>query len=196
MLSKDGWFTVSIKSGGNTLSEYYHKGDVFVLGAKGDYYEIALRNTSPRRAIAVVNIDGLCAVDGREFLGDGLGYILEPGVLVTIDCWRFQNSQCPPLQFGYLPSGFEKEMDEPGNPGVIEALFFFEQTKPYYSPNWLAQSGYNKRTIQRRGWGTKDEERVIREQFAKEHSPISTIVIQYEERSALEKMGVFNLPSE
>jgi len=196
VLSNDGWFTMSIKSGGDTLSEYYHKNDVFVLGAKGGHYEIALRNTSPRRAIAVVNIDGLCAVDGRELLEDGLGYILEPGVSVNVDCWRFQTNQCPPLQFGYLPRGFEKEMDEPGNPGVIEAIFFFERTKPYCSSNWLAQSGYNKKTIERRGWGAKDEERVIREQFAKEHSPISTIVIQYEERSAFEEMGIFNSPNE
>jgi hypothetical protein len=140
-------------------------------------------------------VDGLCAIDGRELLENGGGYILEPGVLITVDCWRFQTNQCPPLQFGYLPSGFEREMDEPGNPGVIDAFFFFEQKKPYYSSNWVAQSGYNKKTVKRLGWTANDEEQVIREQFAREHSPTSSISIQYEERSALEKMGISNLPT-
>ncbi|PWU23020.1 hypothetical protein C5B42_04405 [Candidatus Cerribacteria bacterium 'Amazon FNV 2010 28 9'] len=196
MLSADGWFSMAVVSNGKTLREFYHKGEVFVLGNKGDLYELHISNKSPRRVMVVLNIDGLCAIDGMELADAGLGYIIEPTSLVIVECWRFETGDCAPFQFSCIPQGFEGKMDEPGNLGVIEATFFFEQRHPFYSSDWLSQSGYAVHKRSGSGWGKASEKRVIREQFAKEFSPTSTIVVQYEERSALEKMGVILLPKE
>jgi len=190
VISQNSQFSMGIKMGGITLSEYLHEDEVFVHGPKGETFAISLMNNSSRRAVAVVSMDGLCIIDGLEMLEQGLGYILEPGKQITVDCWRFKGSQCPELQFGYRPPGFENIMDEPANPGVIEAIFFYEQEDPQYSSNWLAQSGFRIEEHNPSGWGSTRKLQVIREQFAREEQDAGKLVIQYEERDALEKMGI------
>lgn len=178
MISKDGWFSLTVKSGGLRLVESYSKGEIVVRAIAGATFTLALTNSSRRRAMAIVNIDGLCIIDGLELAYEGLGYILEPGMTIELSCWRMEE-YCPELAFGRLPEGFENQMDVPTKPGVIEALFFFEQAAPYYTGAFLAQSGFATQRSEGIGWSGKPKERIVREQFAKEASPISSITIRY-----------------
>ncbi len=182
MLSKNGQFSMFINSGGNALAELENGTGTFVVGPKGDTFSLNLRNTSSRRVIVMINIDGFCTIDGLDLLGEDVGYILEPGVLVTIDCWRFKTGQCLPLQFGRLPGGFIEENDETGNQGVIEAIFFNEETDPDHGSMTL---GLNFKTLNHSGWGSQNEKKVVREHFVKKVAPESTITIMYVQRSKL-----------
>lgn len=183
-------FCLEIKMGGITLREYFHKEKVFIHGPKGEAFTISLSNSSLRRAIVVVSMDGLCVIDGLGMQDEGLGYILEPGQHMAIDCWRFKGFQCPQLRFGHRPPGFENTMDQPVNPGVIEAVFFFEQENPHYATNWLAQSGFRLEEHTSTGWGSTRKTQVIQEQFAREENPIGRLIIQYDEKDALESIGI------
>ncbi len=51
-------------------------------------YGIRLRNTTPRRQLVVVSVDGLNVLDGQEASVDGGGYVLRPWETLDIPGWR------------------------------------------------------------------------------------------------------------
>ena len=113
---------------GHALSTIHHRGSDFVVGERGERYEIQLHNNSASRMEVVVTVDGLDVVSGRA--GDFTrqrGYVLEPFGTVTIDGFRTSLSTVAAFRFSGVGDSFAAQVGAPHNAGVIGVAAFKER---------------------------------------------------------------------
>lgn len=151
MTTQNG-FGLLVTSEGRPISEMNDlSGAAYVVGEAGQTFQVRLSNDTQGRALAVLKVDELNAVNGvnNELK---VGYIVPPGGRLSIDGWFFPPGQILNFQFGQLPAGFRHRMDEP-KLGVIEVTYYLESPQPIYSANMLNQLAYRKVLPRSNGWG-------------------------------------------
>ncbi len=112
---------------GQPLPAYRVGADPFVVGEPGRRYAIRIDNQSPYRLEAVVSVDGLDVVDGREASFDKRGYILHPGGTTIIDGFRTSTSEVAAFRFGSVASSYAAQTTGSArNVGVVGVALFAE----------------------------------------------------------------------
>src|SRR5690606_11632904 len=62
---------------GRLLPQYRHAGDRWIAGTPGHRYAVRLANTTDRRVLVVLSVDGVNAVTGEDADPSQAGYVLE-----------------------------------------------------------------------------------------------------------------------
>ena len=127
---KQGSYGIEVLVNGRAVREYAHGGDTFVAGKKGAGYALRITNDSDKRVCAVVTVDGLSVLDGKESSHESGGYILPPFQSVTIPGWRLDNEAVAKFVFSSLPESYANRMGKPGAIGVIGCAVFSERAIP------------------------------------------------------------------
>lgn len=124
--------TISLQDeSGHTLPGFAAGGKTFAVGRPGSRYSIVLRNNTPARFEAVVSVDGLDVIDGREAGFDKRGYLLNPHGSVTIDGFRRSEDAVAAFRFGSVRGSYAaKTTGETRNVGVIGVALFHERGVP------------------------------------------------------------------
>ncbi len=119
-----------------TLQVYSDHGRPVVAGRPGARYALRLVNTSARRVLAVVAIDGVNVVTG-ETAGIGQrGYVLEPWQATAITGWRKSDDEVAAFEFTALADSYAARTGRPQDVGVI-GVAVFREAQPLPPPSVL-----------------------------------------------------------
>ncbi|RYD45950.1 MAG: hypothetical protein EOP83_30450, partial [Verrucomicrobiaceae bacterium] len=66
--------TVTVK--GRPITEYAHNGQTFIEGRENSQFEIKVTNHNTYRVEAIVAVDGLSILDGKDAGPESQGYLL------------------------------------------------------------------------------------------------------------------------
>ena len=122
----DGW-----------LPQYRHGGDSWVAGTPGHRYAVRLTNTSGRRVLVVLSVDGVNAVTGQTASTSQGGYVLDPWETTEIDGWRKSLDDVAQFVFTDLGDSYAARTGRPRNVGVI-GIAVFEEARPRRIPHALS----------------------------------------------------------
>lgn len=120
------------RDSGRTLPQYPHRGDRWIAGTPGHRYSVRLTNTSGRRVLAVLSVDGVNAVSGQTADPAQAGYVLGPYESAEISGWRKSLDDVAQFYFTDLGDSYAARTGRPRNVGVIGVAVFEERT--YYAP--------------------------------------------------------------
>lgn len=127
---------VEIISGGSVLRQLHHNNQVYLEAPAAGEYEIRLTNTSPTRRLAVVSVDGVNVIDGKDAGYQGTGYVLGPWQSTTIKGFLRGPTECARFTFAEAGGSYAAQTGRgKKNTGVIGVAVFDEKAKlPVFVP--------------------------------------------------------------
>ncbi len=118
---------------GETLRQYRHQGRRYVVGVPGHAYEIALRNQSGGRLLAVMSVDGVNVLSGETAATQQGGYVFGAWERDTIRGWRKNLDEIAQFNFTALPDSYAARTGRPNEVGVI-GVALFREARPLPPP--------------------------------------------------------------
>lgn len=116
---------------GSALRQILHNGQSYVEAPPSGEYEIRLTNTSGSRRLAVVSVDGINVIDGKDAGVEGSGYVLGPFQSTTIKGFLRGSSECARFTFAESGGSYAAQTGRgKKNTGVIGVAVFDEKVKP------------------------------------------------------------------
>ncbi len=115
---------------GETLRQYRHQGRRYVVGVPGHAYEIAVRNQSDERLLAVMSVDGVNVLSGETASTAQGGYVFDAWQRDTIRGWRKNLDEVAQFHFTALPDSYAARTGRPDDVGVIGVALFREARPP------------------------------------------------------------------
>ena len=151
-------FEIRVLVKGRPITEYYHNGQMFVEGRDGSNFEIEFKNLTAGRVEAVLAVDGLSVIDGKDAGPASPGYVVEANGTLRIPGWKLTDEQVAQFVFaGKKNSYASQSTGSARNAGVLGAMVFAEKPRPYQmaqtfvgQPNMIA-SGYAFNNASARG---------------------------------------------
>ena len=125
--------TVVDRDRGDWLPQYRHRGDTWIAGMPGHRYAVRLTNTTGRRVLVVLSVDGINAVTGQTASASQGGYVLNPWETTEINGWRKSLDDVAQFVFTDLGDSYAARTGRPRNVGVI-GIAVFEEARPRYVP--------------------------------------------------------------
>jgi hypothetical protein len=104
-----------------------HEGKIYVAATEGERYSIRVKNTTPRRLLVVLTVDGRNAIDGEPGRVDGSGHVLEPFAEFVFKGWRQTSDAVAAFRFGVKEDSYSSQMGSPENVGIIGVAVFEEK---------------------------------------------------------------------
>lgn len=150
---------------GRSITEYPHNGQVFVEGRESSAFEISVRNNNPFRVEAVISVDGLSVMDGKEAGINSSGYLVEPGETIKVPGWKLSDAQVASFEFaGKGKSYAAQSTGSSRNTGVIGLMAFKERpgrtnyiAQPHVHNGWLGhgQPSWSSGTPRYDSWNVR-----------------------------------------
>ena len=105
------------------------KGRRFLVGERGERYEIVLKNDARRPIEVVVSVDGLDVMDGKTASLQKRGYVLAPFETLAVDGFRTSDATVAAFRFGSVFDSYgHRRHGDAINAGVI-GIAVFEETR-------------------------------------------------------------------
>lgn len=122
---------VEVLQSGRVLRSTHHQGQVYLEAPPEGEYEIRLTNTSLSRRLAVVSVDGINVIDGKDAGYEGSGYVLNALQSMTIKGFLRSNSECARFTFAAAGGSYAAQTGRgTKNTGMIGVAVFDEKPKP------------------------------------------------------------------
>jgi len=128
-----GSFGVELVVAGSALPVFEHRGRSYAAGEPGGRYTVRVHNWSDRRVEAVVAVDGLDVIDGREADRGKRGYIIGPYSYADIDGWRTSLHEVAAFRFTHPDDSYAVRTGHSGELGLVEVCVFTEK-EPAFRP--------------------------------------------------------------
>lgn len=157
---------------GKPITEYPHNGQVFMEGRDNSNFEIEIRNQNAHRVEAVISVDGLSVIDGKDAGPASSGYVIEAHSSVRIPGWKLNDDQVAAFEFAGKRDSYSAAVNggSARNTGVIGVLAYKEKPqRPVYvntyssafpgsygaiSKSTLRSAGYSSGGLESLGGGT------------------------------------------
>ena len=121
--------TLRVLVKGRAIQEYPHEGSTYVEGRQGSAYALQICNNNPHRIEAVISVDGLSVIDGKEAGLHSTGYVIEAFRTVTIPGWKLNGTEAAAFEFGAKDDAYATGVTGSSrNTGVIGVMAFREQS--------------------------------------------------------------------
>ncbi|HEY5803850.1 MAG TPA: hypothetical protein VIT90_09185 [Lysobacter sp.] len=114
------------RDSGQWLSPVDHRGQRWIAGTPGHRYSVRLANTTGRRVLVVLSVDGINAISGQTAQPSQTGYVLAPWQTMEVEGWRKSLDQVARFVFTDLPDSYAARTGRPDNVGVIGVAVFEE----------------------------------------------------------------------
>jgi hypothetical protein len=112
---------------GKPITEYRHNSQIFVEGRDGSDFELQVRNLNNFRVEAIVSVDGLSVLDGKDAGPASSGYVLEANETIAIPGWKLNDAQVASFRFaGKKGSYANQSTGSARNTGVIGIMVYAE----------------------------------------------------------------------
>ena len=203
-----------ITDSGHSLSFYPHRSSsgvkkVYAEAVRGDHYRIVVRNNLNRRIGLVVAVDGRNIISGQKsWLGNGERmYILEPHAVNEYSGWRTAQDRVNRFYFTDVPDSYAAAFGDTSAMGVIAVAVYPEvqrvkrppdlsTTAPGPRPQADAEAKASARGEDSQsagtGWGREEYSPSRQVSFEPERRAFETVLIKYEWRETLCRMGVIS----
>jgi hypothetical protein len=124
-----GHVEVALRDGsGHFLTGFTNGGNSYITAVAGRRYTIVVKNHSPGRIEALVSVDGLDVIDGKDASFSKRGYLLDPHGDLEIDGFRTSTTEVAAFRFGSVSNSYAaKKHGSTRNVGVIGVALFHEQ---------------------------------------------------------------------
>lgn len=120
-----------IRPNGTPYRQVEFKGERFLVAPKKGRYHIRLTNDSHARVMAVVSVDGLNIIHGKECSRQDQGYVLDPWQRATIKGWTRTDDEVAEFKFTAKDGSYSAKMGKgTKNTSVIGVAVFEEK------PQW------------------------------------------------------------
>lgn len=134
--------SLEVKVKNKTITEYPHNGQVFIEGRADSNFSVVITNHNPYRVEAVVSVDGLSVLDGKDAGPQSQGYLLNANETLAIPGWTLNDKQVAAFQFaGKGGSYAAQSTGSSRNTGVIGLLVYKERGHQYRNYTTLAYHG-------------------------------------------------------
>jgi hypothetical protein len=121
-------FDLDVLINGRPAAEYRHRGRVYVEALAGEEYELRVRNPLGVRVAVALSVDGLNTIDARRTSPqDASKWVIEPYATITISGWQMSDTRARRFYFTSERDSYAAKIGQPGNFGVIAAVFFRER---------------------------------------------------------------------
>lgn len=199
---------------GRSLPSYSHKDSpglkkVYAEAVRGDHYRIAVRNNLNRRIGVVVAVDGRNIISGQKswLKNTERMYILEPHALNEYSGWRTSQDRVNRFFFTDAPDSYAAAFGDQSAMGVIAVAVYPEvqrirrppdlsTTAPRARPQADAEAKASARGEASQsagtGWGREEYSPSRQVSFEPERRAVETVLIKYEWRETLCRMGVIS----
>lgn len=131
---------------GQWLEPVAHRGERWIAGIPGHRYAVRLTNTTGRRVLVVLSVDGVNAVTGQTAAPSQAGYVLEPWQSTEVAGWRKSMDDVAQFVFTDLPDSYAARTGRPFDVGVIGIAVFDERTYAPPPPPPVAIAGSARRS--------------------------------------------------
>lgn len=122
---------------GKPVTEFPHMGQVYIEGRDGSNFEIEVKNNNHFRVEAVISVDGLSVIDGKDAGPNSSGYLIDARSSISIPGWKLTEEQVAAFQFaGKKGSYVAQATGSDRNTGVIGVLAFAEKARAYVPNQW------------------------------------------------------------
>ncbi len=122
-------FEIRVLIKGRPIDEYRHNGQTFIEGRAGSNFEIEFINHTSSRVEAILSVDGLSVIDGKEAGPNSAGYAVDAHDSVRIPGWKLTDEQVAAFVFaGKGESYATQSTGSAHNTGVIGALVFLQKS--------------------------------------------------------------------
>jgi hypothetical protein len=135
---------------GKPITKYRHEQNLYIEGRPGSEFIIRIKNNTARRILAIISVDGLSVMDGKEASYESGGYVIDPFDSLKIPGWRLDDESVAKFRFAHKKKSYAQKGGKPGNIGVIGCAVFEEElgytmtfTANYFHP----QVVYNSTTL-------------------------------------------------
>lgn len=124
---RHGSYELEVLVHGKSVHEYPHEGKFYIEGKKGSEFTLRFHNRSSERSLAVLSVDGLSIMDGKDCSFDSGGYVLEPYSKVDVPGWRLDMEKIAKFFFNSNEGSYAAAQGKPRNVGVIGCAVFREK---------------------------------------------------------------------
>lgn len=135
---------------GRPISEYPHNGQVYVEGRDKSEFSLRVTNHTGSRIEAVISVDGLSVVDGKEAGPASAGYVIDARGSITIPGWKLSDAEVASFVFGGKGQSYAAvgQSGSVRNTGVIGVMAFKERVQNRYDrPIYAQPFNSNMRTF-------------------------------------------------
>lgn len=194
------------RDSGQWIAPMRHRGQQWIEGEPGRPYAVRLTNTTDRRVLVVLSVDGINAITGETAAVSQTGYVLEPWQSTQVDGWRKSMQQVAHFVFTDLPDSYAARTGRADNVGVI-GLAVFEETyrRSPYPPSIAgaakaraeAPAAADEARAQSigTGHGTREWSPVQHTPFIRaSRTPVEIVELRYDAHDALVARGVIPRP--
>lgn len=121
------------------VKTYGHQGRTYIEAKDGTEYKLRIRNNNNYRVLAVVSVDGIDVISGKEASYDGGGYIVSAYSSIEIKGYRKDLTEVGAFKFTKKKKSYAKAVTGSGkNTGVISIATFKEkQVAPQPVPQYV-----------------------------------------------------------
>lgn len=130
---------LSILQNGRVLRHLAHAGGTYVEAPPSGTYAVRLHNDSPQRRLAVLSVDGINVVDGKDAGYEGTGYVLGPWQTADVPGWRRSDQTVASFEFKEQGASYAAQSGRgTKNVGVVGVAVFDEKpcAKPVPFPHY------------------------------------------------------------
>lgn len=143
-----GDFSFGIVVHGKSLREYHHQNRIWIMGKNNSSYKLLFRNHKTVPVLAVISIDGLDVIEGKEAdYHESTGYVVGPMETLEIPGWRLDNEEVAKFVFGRKDDGYASQSGSPENSGVV-GVAVFDEKSPF---NWFKCLGSTSTKVEEDG---------------------------------------------
>jgi hypothetical protein len=132
-------FDVQVEVNGRPVKKYCENNKLFIESRKGTKYSIKIKNKSSVRGMAIISVDGVDVITGKEAASADGGYIVDAFGTLEVNGYRISDSEVASFVFTERDKSYTKEVTGSStNAGVIGVRLYGEKTfawwtLPYYS---------------------------------------------------------------
>ena len=123
---------------GKPVREHPHEGKTYIEGRKESEFTLRFHNRSSERSLAVLSVDGLSIMDGKDCSFDSGGYVLEPFSKVDVPGWRLDMENIAKFFFNASAGSYAAAQGKPRNVGVIGCAVFREKQREVRTGGYLS----------------------------------------------------------
>ncbi len=121
---------------GRPITEYLHNGNTFVEGRSGSNFEIEIINRNSFQIEAIISVDGLSVIDGKDASEQSSGYLLKANETLRVPGWKLDDKTVAAFVFAGKEGSYATQTTGSSrNTGVIGVMAFREKpaVHHYYS---------------------------------------------------------------
>jgi hypothetical protein len=127
-IARETIFDVEVLLNGRPAEEYWYRGRNYVEALAGEEYELRVRNPLGVRVAVALSVDGLNTIDARhDSAANSSKWVIEPYGTINIKGWQMSDSRARRFYFTSERDSYAAKIGQPGNFGVISAVFYRER---------------------------------------------------------------------